>query len=343
MPILRHPPRAGGAGALALASLLALAPAVDDAHAQVSRLVPVAPSSLTPANGTYAGAANGGTPITLSWVQPIFPGVTLRPNATHFLICVQPYTSANAPPPCSVANARWIESVAAPSPALTRSGHWFHFAPGQAYADTELDRQVRLSVVACAGNLHFSCTPASTGVWFTTKNIVAREVGDPEATSSEWRITVQADNTGTTDVTSYSGDVSYWEVLGVGSPGRSCRVDVDAPEIAADPTLWIIDVHGTTTPMQHVPRQNGAYDGPPVVGIYRTGDAYEQRPFVAGNPPDGVAIPAGATGRGVAVVSFPVAFADASRTFVVLARHDTRQTIKEQNERDNTRARCMRR
>lgn len=313
---------------------LLLLVAAGPGHAQFA--APYPPTIQFPVNGTVEGRAGGGTPITMTWTQRFVSGTTLRSNPTQFLVCVQTYEGAVTPPACSRTNASWVESIATPSSRLQRSGNNFFFMADRRYADEELDRQVRLSVVACTDL--YQCSSAAVGVWHSTRNIVAGKVDDGNETDLDWIIDVRADNPGTTSIGQYSGDVSYWEVLGEGSPGQRCRVDVDDPQLRIDGTLWVIDAYGNTTPMLQVSRNgNGVYVGAPVAGIYRTGDAYEQRVFTTLS----TSLGAGTSDRGVGQVRFAIPSANNTRTFVMLARHDRAQQIREYNESDNRKARCI--
>lgn len=251
--------------------------------ASLAQLAPAAPQNLTPASGTVPAIAviDGGTQVALGWAQSLQPGLTLRPNAGQFLVCILIPTPAVPAPTCTAANYSWSETIAAPTPALTRSGNVFTFRPGRIYADAELDRPLRIGVAACV-NAGFNCTASYTDVFLSTRNIVPVSIGDQNSTQFEWVFDLRADNTGTSAIPQYSGEVAYWEVLVTGTDTRTCLTTVDDDVLRNDESLWVIDNRGQTTPMKDVQRVNGAYAGLPVVGIYRTGSAYDLRNFTTG-------------------------------------------------------------
>ena len=318
--------------ALAVAALGLLL--CNTAHAQLT-LTPAAPQNLTPSGGTLRADAPAGVTIVLTWVQPLFAGLTVRPTATLFRICLLPTAPGVAAPACTASNATWTELIASPTAALTRVGNTFTFRPGRIYSASELDVPLRIAVVACSN--YFSCTPATADVWLSTRDIELSSIGDGTEPNGDWRITARANNPGTTPIERFTGEIAYWEVLVTGTQGRTCLTNADSADIRDDATLWVIDDRGVTTRMPQVPRSNGIYVGRPIVGIYRTGSAYDLRTFTTTAP----ALPAGARDRGVAVVTFPVAQAGSTRAFAVYARLDGADVVREYDESNNQGARCL--
>lgn len=339
-PDRKRPAMTPSLAAVLLLAAFALLPIV--AHAQWVLLgKPTAPTDLSPIAGTYEGKTANRTSLTMAWSQ-YFPsgGINANPPATHFVVCFDAYAGAN-PPSCSVATADWTETIAAPSSALTRTGNRFTLAPGRFITATELDVNSRLTVGACAGLLNSNCRYTSVDLFYSSRNPAAAGTGidNARSTSSTWVLDVRATNRGTSDVQPFSGTVEYWEVLGVGNPGRACRIDVDSMDVRDDPMLFAFDVEGRHTLIRSLPRTNGVYTGPQIVGIYRVGSSYDMALFTTASNPS---IPADvATSRSVGSVSFPVPVTvGLARTFVVVPRLDTNAVVREFNENDNTVGQC---
>lgn len=291
------------------------------------------PTSLSPAGGTEA--ARGGL-RTIAWNQLIAAGPTVRPNPTYFVICLKPYLENGLAPSCGPNDATWTESVNNPSPALTRNGSRFVFDPPRGLTAEELDRPLRLSVGAC---FLFTCSYASTALWYSTKNVFAARPVPAASTQSDWMIDVLADNQGSTAIARYSGQLAYWEVLTeVWQGSVACAVNVDAPTYRDDPTIWTIDERGTLLPITQLPRVDDRHVGIPIVGLMRLGAPYGQRAFVT----NATALPPGEiVDVWIARVALPIPDSGRRRAYVVVARHDTTNVIREYDESDNTRARCM--
>lgn len=318
-----------GAGAVfaAMLALFALPSASQVAGA------PHFPTSLWPAGGTEE--ARGGL-RTIEWNQLIATGPTVRPNPTYFVICLKPYLENGLAPSCSPNDATWTESVNSPSPALTRNGSRFVFVPPGRLAAEDLDRPLRLSVGAC---FLFTCSYTSTALWYSTKNIFAVRPLPVASTQNDWMIDVLADNQGSTAIARYTGQVGYWEVLTETWQGTyRCAVNVDSPTYRDDPSIWTIDERGTLLPITQLPRVDDRHVGIPIVGLMRLGAPYGQRTFVT----NATALPPGEIiDVWVARVALPIPDSGGRRAYVVVARHDTTNVIREFNEIDNTRAWCF--
>lgn len=316
---------------IALASMLALFAA--PGSAQVAG-APHYPTALSPSGGTLN--ARGG-PRDIEWSQLFTTGPSVRPNPTYFVICFKPQPTNEPAPSCTPNDATWIESVGSPTTALTRDGSRFTFDPHRPLADDERDRQMRITVGACAG---FACSHASAAVWYSSKDIFAGRPMSAPSSSSQWIIDVVADNLGSSAIGQYYGQLAYWEVL-TEQPWAghyTCAWNVDADVYRYDPTIWTIDERGNLLPISQLTRVDGRYTGIPIVGMMRIGAPYGQRTFVTGK----TSIPPGEiVDVRVATVALPVPDSGRQRAYVLVARHDTTDVIREFEEINNARARCM--
>lgn len=296
---------------------------------------PLAPTDLSPAAGDYEGKIGNLTPLTLMWSQyvPSGGGLTINPVATHFVICFDPSTA----PACTVTSAGWTETIAAPSSALSRTGNRFSFNPGRYVAASELDAPMRLTVGACSQLLNQSCRFTGVDLYFSSRNPIASRT-PARNDAAVWTLDMLATNSGTSDVPAMTGTVEYWEVLGYGNPGRDCRRDVDASDLVADMTAYAFDINGAHSLVPLLPRQNGTYNGPAIVGIYRLGNAYDMQTFTSTT-----ILANQSRERAIGVANFPVAATAGQRTFVVVARIDTNSVVREFNEKDNAVGQCKKR
>lgn len=317
------------------------------AQAQFGELMspPAPPTNVTPASGaTLEGRTGGATMLAaVNWGQyfPTGPGPFLRPPATHFLVCLDAYTGATAPP-CTIATADFTETIAAPSTLLMRNGNQFTLVVLRTIADAELNAPFRVTVAACSALIDHSCRAVGSDIYFSARNIVAAGAGDsgPLTTANNWAIDARATNPGTTAVPQFAGRIELFEALGFGNPGRDCRRDVDSADVRMDATLFAIDEFGTMTPLPSLNRPTGSYIGPRIAGIVRMGSFSASGNFTTLNP----SLLAGQTTvRGVGSVSFAIPSAGLQRTFVALSRFDTGLAIREYNETDNVSAKCIKR
>ena len=333
----RHLPAIAG---LIVAGVLALPALGQQILPPFSPIVsqPLAPTNLT--SGDFMGRRGGATPLVLEWGQffPTSPGLLLRPLATHFIVCLRP-----AAAPCSLMDHDYLESVAAPSPSLTRSGNFFRLAPaGVAIPNGQLDQALRFTVGACSALTERSCRYSIAEIYYSTRNPIADTASENGLTTPfTWTINAQATNNGDSDVPRFSGKVELFEVLGYGSPGRECVTNVDDTAIRYDSTLVVLDKFGGRTPMAMVSRGvDGRYNGPEVSGVYRLGDLSAVATFITSSP----ALSANQTSaRGIGVVDFPIVAGVTQRTFVLVTTLDTGNVIREFNEKDNVRAKCRKR
>lgn len=299
---------------------------------------PAAPANLT--HGNLVGRHFGATPLVLEWAQFLTPGPgpTLRPLATHFIVCFRAYTGATSPP-CTLSNNDYLESIAAPSPRLVRTGNFLRFMPGGAVLESQLDQPFRFTVGACSALAESSCRYSATDVFYSTRNPIADTASENGLTTSvNWKINAQATNSGDSEVPGFSGMVEVFEVLGFGSPGRTCVVNLDDNSIRFDPTLVVLEKLGGRTPITMVSRDaNGNYNGPEVAGVFRMGGFSTSATFVTA----ATALPANLMSpRGVGVVDFAIPQGPMQRTFVLITTLDTGNVIRESNEGDNVRAKC---
>jgi hypothetical protein len=306
---------------------------------------PSAPANVVPATGaTLEGRTGGATLLSaVSWGQffPTGPGPFLNPAATHFLVCLDAYTGATAPP-CTIATADFTETIASPSALLFRNGNQFTLIVLRTIANAELNAPFRVTVVACSALMNQSCRATGSDIYFSARNIVAAGAGDsgPLTTVNNWAIDARATNPGTTAVPQFDGRIEMFEALGFGNPGRDCRRDVDAADVRMDATLFAIDEFGTMTPLPSLNRPGGSYIGPRIAGIVRMGSFSASGNFTTLNP----SLLAGqAAIRGVGSVNFAIPSAGLQRTFVALSRFDTGLAIREYIETDNASAKCMKR
>jgi len=326
--------RVGMLGACALTSVV---------HAQVlTPLVgaPLPPTDLRPLAGDYEGRKGNLTVLTMGWSQffPSGPGLYVHPTATNFIVCVDAYTNA-APPPCKLATANhYTESIAAPTPALVRSGNSFTFMPGRFISGAELDKPLRLTVLACSVLVDRSCAATGVDLFYSSRNIVADGASVAWAsTNTDWTFDARAMNPGDSDVPKFDGSIELFEVVGFGYPGRDCETNVDSPDFVNDESLVIIGTDGSRTQMTLAKRTKGAYSGPQVAGIYRMGDFRQSIAFTTTNP----AIAANNTSSAaVKTVTFPIPVGATPRTFVAIESLDTGNVIREFNENDNVKAKC---
>lgn len=324
---------------------LAAAGLATAAWPQIGPLVPppTPPTDLTPLAGDYQGTVNG-TPLGMGWTQliPTGTGPFLRPPATHFIICVEVVTGAS-PPPCTVANADFLESIASPSIALNRSGSRFTFTPARGITNAELDQPLRLSVGACSALFDRSCRVIGTDVFYATRNLRRPSAGVNLTLTSDqtWVFDISADNNGSSDVGPFDGAVQAFEVLGKGSPGRTCRTDVDALDVIADMSVIAIDANGLGTPVPLLERTNGVYSGAvPIKGMFRYGSLQLARWVSATRNPS---LLAGSSTTPVFIADFAIPRTAAGlspRTFLVVSYLDTGKRVREFDERDNVSAAC---
>lgn len=296
---------------------------------------PTAPTDLT--RGDLE--TRFGAPFALGWAQylPTGPGLNLYPPATEFVICFRPYTGPTSPP-CSRASHDWHEPIAGSSPALTRTGNFFRFAPGNAIALADLDKPFRFTVGACSAPNEASCRYSAADVFYSTRNLVAEPAQTALAsTPLNWKIDVRASNPGDSGVGKFKGIVELFEVLGFGAPGRDCIKDFDAAGLSADPTLVVLDKRGGRTPITMVSRDtNHVYNGPEVAGVYRLGDFNTSQSFTTAAPSIGAHV----VDRGVYLADFAIPSNVMPRTFVIITTLDTDSAAREYNEDDNSRGKC---
>jgi len=311
------------------------------AHAQFGEIVrpPSAPTELAPATGTWQGSHGHGTPLVLGWTQLILPpgGLDINPPATHFLVCIDSYAPGATPPACNLANRDYIETVASPSPALTRNVHRFTFMPGRFVEDAELDQPLRVSVVACSALVDRGCRATSADLWYSSMNILSDAASESaNTTKKSWKLDVRAMNTGDGMVPAFSGTLQLFEVLSTGNPGRDCLKDPSM--LGMQPDLVILDKLGGMTPL---PMAQLPWTGPAIVGIFRQGSFSDSKSFTTTDP---AFAGAQSTSRGIKELEFLIPqSAVTQRTFVVRATLDTGNVIREFNELDNIGAACRKR
>jgi hypothetical protein len=318
------------------AALLAALAGAGAANAQFGPIYspPIAPTSPTPAPGVYDGTNAATAPIVMTWSQffPTGSGPFIRPAATHFVVCLDLTTD----PACSWTNGDWRESIAAPTPALTRSGNTFTLRPSpqRVITPAELNQELRLSVGACSSPVNRSCSYVTSLITYSTANLKAVGTGLDRArtTSTTWVLDVRADNNGQINAGPVDATVEYWEVL---RNGTDCLRTVDVEPYRSDMSLVAFDVNGRQTLVPSLPRTNGVYSGAPIQGMYRFGSAYDLAVMAMNQ-----VVAAGTSGRSAGNVSFPVADSGGTRAFVVMSRLDTGGTLREFNEDDNTWAQC---
>jgi hypothetical protein len=175
-------------------------------------------------------------------------------------------------------------------------------------------------------------------------NIAAEPPSEFGSNASDWQLSANASNlssispSSTSDTPTFGGSIEVYEVLKTGAAGVTCATDINDPNVRNDASVWAIDSRATQTPVPDLPRTNGVYSGPAIVGLYRVGSLYINKPFsgfVGANAPLGSLIAAPAI--------FPIANAGQSRTFVVVSTFDVGYVVTEFNESDNNNARCKRR
>lgn len=305
---------------------------------------PMPATDLRPMAGDYEGLIDRGTVLTMGWGQffPSGPGLFLYPPATHFVICVDAYVGGTAPP-CTLASADFVETIAAPTPALMRSGNRFTFVPARFIENTELNIPLRFTVLSCSDLLDRNCRATGVDLYYSSRNPASDGVSENQTltTPKAWYLDVRALNTGTGVVGPFAGTVELLEVVSIGNPGRDCLRDVDHNSIAGQTNLIVIGKDGSRTPLQMVQRTNGVYSGPIVAGIFRQGSFSVTKNYTT----IGKTSFAGAviSSRGIAVVDFAIPSTVPQRTFVAVHALDTGNAIREFNENDNVVAQCRRR
>ncbi|MEZ5458277.1 MAG: hypothetical protein R3E65_02760 [Steroidobacteraceae bacterium] len=335
---------------LAAAALLLASPAAHSQRLlpapQLPVIVPPAATQLAPA-GTVEGTTGNRTPLVISWSHKSLGGLVLTAQkANYFVVCFEP-ESGGSTPRCGVATAAWTVNVSAPTAGFSRSGARATLDTGTFVDSTQTDRLMRLSIGSCRALSDSTCTFASSQVYFSTINPIAAGAGEsPGNSDALWMLDVRARNSGTSPVPALNGVVYYDVALGAGSPGRTCRTDVDAADVRNDADIRVHTVTGTYS-MSNLPRNaSGAYQGPAVVGMSRISRASVGALF---STPFNPSLPA-ALGpdqptpvRGIATVSFPVAANGLQDTYVVTTLLDTGNQLREFNEQDNLSVQCKRR
>lgn len=305
---------------------------------------PMRPTDLRPLAGDYEGLIDRGTVLTMGWGQffPSGPGLFLYPPATHFVICVDAYVGGTAPP-CTLANADFVETIAAPTPALIRNGNRFTFMPARFIENSELNSLLRFTVLSCSALFDRNCRATGVDLYFSSRNPASDSASENQTltTPKAWYLDVRALNTGTGEVGPFTGTVELLEVVSVGNPGRDCLKDVDHNSIAGQTNLVVIGKDGSRTPLQMVQRTNGVYSGPVVVGIFRQGSFSVTKNYAT----TGKTSFAGKveSSRGIAVLDFAIPSNVTQRTFVAVHALDTGNAIREFNENDNVAAQCRKR
>ncbi|MEZ5512527.1 MAG: hypothetical protein R3F58_01490 [Steroidobacteraceae bacterium] len=310
---------------------------------------PPPPGIVSPGQNTQLGTTGNRTPLSIEWSHPsirnLFVPVWVRAN--YFLVCFEADVGASTPR-CTVGNADWTESMASPSAALQTTYQRAVFEPGRFLGSLEIDRPMRISVAACRSLNDLACSYASITTYYSSLNAIAVGAGDaPQSTDNHWVIDVRARNSGTSPLPAFNGRVTYFEALGVGSPGRTCRIDIDAADVRNDPNVFMFAENGTALSMVDLPRDaSGTYVGPPPIGMWRNGTTADARDFRTSNNPSIAAVSSPGmqtTTVGVATVTFPVAVNNLMSTYIVVSRLDSDNQMREFNEADNARAQCKRR
>ena len=310
---------------------------------------PPSPGIVTPGQDTQVGTTGNRTPLAIQWshasIRNLFVPIWARAN--YFVVCLDADTGASTPR-CTVASADWTESMASPSAALQTTYQRAAFEPGRFLSSSEIDRPMRISVGACRTLHELECSYSSVTTYYSSLNAIAVGTGDaPQSTNNNWVVDVRARNAGTSPLPAFNGRVTYFEALGVGSPGRTCRIDIDAPDVRNDPNVFMFAENGTALSMVDLPRDaGGTYVGSPPIGMWRNGTPADARDFRTPNNPS---VPAASSHGmqtntvGVATVAFPVAANNLLSTFIVVSRLDSDNQMREFDEADNARAQCKRR
>lgn len=272
---------------------------------------PPPPGIVSPGQNTQEGTTGNRTPLTIEWSRPsirnLFVPVWVRAN--YLLICFEVDIGASMPR-CTVGNADWTESMTSPSAALQTTYQRAVFEPGRLLGSSEIDRPMRISVAACHTLHDLACSHASITTYYSSLNAIAIGTGDaPQSTDYIWVIDVRARNSGTSPLPAFNGRVTYFEALGVGSPGRTCRIDIDAADVRNDPNVFMFAENGTALSMVDLPRDaSGRYVGPPPIGMWRNGTPADARSFRTPNNPSVLAVPSHGMQTntiGVGIVTFP--------------------------------------
>ncbi len=311
---------------------------------------PPAPVILAPTAATQVGTTGNRTALTVEWshasIRNLFTPIWARAN--YFLVCLD-VDRGTSTPACSVSTADWTESASSPSAALQTAWQRATFAPGRFLGSTEIDVPMRITVGACRALNQLSCSFSSVTTYYSSRNAIAVGTGDaPQSTANTWVIDVRARNSGTSPLPAFSGRVSVYAALGVGSPGRTCRVDIDAPDVRNNPDIYLIDERGFVINMVDVERLriNGVYTGAPPIGLYQLNDPTYGRVFrTPYNPSVSAASAPGQQSQttGVGTVSVAIPANNLQSTFVVVSALDSNSELREFDERDNTHAQCKRR
>lgn len=335
---------------MALAALLLASPVAQGQRLlpapHLPVIVPPAATHVAP-TGTVEGTTGNRTPLVINWSHKSLGGLVMfAEKANYFVICFDPELGSSTTR-CGVANAAWTVNVSSPSAGFSRSGARATLDTGSFVDSSQTDRLMRITIGSCRALSDSTCSFASSQAYFSTINPIAVGAGEsPDNSNALWVLDVRARNGGTSPVPALNGVVYYDVALGVGSPGRTCRTDVDATDVRNDADIRVHTVAGTYS-MGNLPRNaNGAYVGPTVVGMSRI-----SRPSIGAlfSTPFNPSLPAALDPnqptpvRGIATVSFPVPSNGLQSTYLVTTVLDTGNQLREFNEQDNSSVQCKRR
>jgi hypothetical protein len=303
------------------------------------RRIPLAPSTGTPAVGTYETTA-GNTRPTFIWTQGGWsatqPGPI--PLARWFMVCIGT--------PAQVAACTWPGTFSASATSIPRveiinqftgvSTGRFRYTfspyamPAAALSDTLLDQDLAWNVGACATESQSSCSfGTAKQIRFSTRNLEGLEVTDnPSSNGMRGYITYTftLSNSGTSNSGPFEAEVEFWQAL---EEGGACVRDRNHPSLDGNDLAVLRD--GRMIAISDLP-PNTTVEGfvhPSAMGSIMGSTMLTG--LDAGN----------STGVMSQQYSFPWGgMNDNYRAFVAVGRADADDSVKEFNENDNRAGNC---